>query len=183
MNNNNEYLECLTHTGPKHLHVLYKNIFVKIKCIQHECTHTHAHTHRLAHAHTCTHTHTHTHKSKHLTLYSLPPPPKMATKNHPCTHPDHPPHHSLSCSFTHLFSSSLLSIMCFNERLGHDGLHITVYSLLLQCSCLYFRGTWDAICQCGVILCRLIDPSSNTARVEFALQDVSFWAAHPENNR
>ena len=30
---------------------------------------------------------------------------------------------------------------------------------------------------------RLIDPSSNIPRVEFALQDVSFWAAHPENNR
>lgn len=30
---------------------------------------------------------------------------------------------------------------------------------------------------------RLIDPSSNTVRVEFTLQDVSFWAAHAENNR
>ncbi|KAK7482773.1 hypothetical protein BaRGS_00025939 [Batillaria attramentaria] len=30
---------------------------------------------------------------------------------------------------------------------------------------------------------RLIDPSSNTVRVEFSLQDVSFWAAHAENNR
>ncbi|KAK7102909.1 DCC-interacting protein 13-alpha-like isoform X2 [Littorina saxatilis] len=30
---------------------------------------------------------------------------------------------------------------------------------------------------------RLIDPATNTVRVEFALQDVSFWAAHPENNR
>lgn len=30
---------------------------------------------------------------------------------------------------------------------------------------------------------RLIDPSSNQPRIEFALQDVSFWAAHPENNR
>ena len=57
-NNNDEYLECLTRTGPKRLHVLCKYIFVKIQCIQHECTHTrthartHArtHTHRLAHA-------------------------------------------------------------------------------------------------------------------------------------
>ena len=55
-NNNNEYLEHLTRTGPKHLHVLYKYIFVKLQCIQHECTHTHAHTHSL----TCTRTHTHT---------------------------------------------------------------------------------------------------------------------------
>ena len=59
-NNNNEYLECLTRTGPKHLHVLYKYIFVKIQCIQHECMHTRTHTHRLAHAHTHTNTHTHT---------------------------------------------------------------------------------------------------------------------------
>ena len=55
-NNNNEYLERLTRTGPKCLHVLYKYIFVKIQCIQHECTHTDSH----MHAHTRTHTHTHT---------------------------------------------------------------------------------------------------------------------------
>ena len=44
-NNNNEYLERLTHTGPKCLHILYKYIFVRIQCIQHECRHTHTHTH------------------------------------------------------------------------------------------------------------------------------------------
>ena len=38
-------------------------MFVKIQCIQHECTHTRTHTHRLAHArtHARTHAHTHTH--------------------------------------------------------------------------------------------------------------------------
>ena len=51
-NNNNEYLERLTRTGPKCLHVLYKYIFVKIQCIQHECTHTDSHMH--AHTHTQT---------------------------------------------------------------------------------------------------------------------------------
>ena len=64
-NNNNEYLERLTRTGPKRLHVFYKYIFVKIECIQHECTHTRTHTHRRAHArmraHARAHTHTHTH--------------------------------------------------------------------------------------------------------------------------
>ena len=59
-NNNNEYLERQTRTGPKRLHVLYKYIFVKIQCIQHECTHTRTHTHRLAHARTRAHTNTHT---------------------------------------------------------------------------------------------------------------------------
>ena len=44
-NNNNEYLERLTRTGPKRLHVLYKYILVKIQCIQHECTRTHTQTH------------------------------------------------------------------------------------------------------------------------------------------
>ena len=58
-NNNNEYLERLTHTGPKRLHVLYKYIFVKIQCIQHERKHTRMHTHRLAHV--CMHARTHTH--------------------------------------------------------------------------------------------------------------------------
>ena len=47
-NNNNEYLERLTRTGPKRLHVLYKYVIIlKIQRIQHECTHkrTHAHAH------------------------------------------------------------------------------------------------------------------------------------------
>lgn len=30
---------------------------------------------------------------------------------------------------------------------------------------------------------RLIDPSNNVVRVEFALQDISFWSSHPDNNR
>ena len=54
-NNNNEYLERLTRTGPKRLHVLYKHIFVKIQCIQHGCTHT-----RGTHTQTRTRMHTHT---------------------------------------------------------------------------------------------------------------------------
>ena len=48
-NNNNEYLERLTCTGPKRLHVLYKYIFVKIQCIQHECTRTQTHTRMRTH--------------------------------------------------------------------------------------------------------------------------------------
>ena len=55
-NNNDEYLERLTRTGPKCLHVLYKYIFVKIQCIQHECTHTCTHTQSRTHMHTHTHT-------------------------------------------------------------------------------------------------------------------------------
>ena len=40
-NNNNEYLEHLTRTDPKRLHVLYKYMYIaKIQSIQHECTHT-----------------------------------------------------------------------------------------------------------------------------------------------
>ena len=54
-NNNNEYLQRLTRTGPKRLHVLYKYIIiVKIQRIQHECTHKRTHTHRLAYMHTHT---------------------------------------------------------------------------------------------------------------------------------
>ncbi|KAK6175490.1 hypothetical protein SNE40_013948 [Patella caerulea] len=30
---------------------------------------------------------------------------------------------------------------------------------------------------------RLLDPSNNAVRVEFALQDISFWSKHPENER
>ena len=49
-NNNNEYLEHLTCTGPKRLCVLYKYILSKFNAYN-----MNAHTHRLARAHTQTH--------------------------------------------------------------------------------------------------------------------------------
>ena len=68
-NNNDEYLEILTRTGPKRLHVLYKHIFVKIQCI-HGCTHTHTYAHTQTrtrtHARARTYTHTHTHTHTHI---------------------------------------------------------------------------------------------------------------------
>ena len=42
--NNNECLECLTCTGPKRLHVLYKYILSKFSAYNMN-THTHVHTH------------------------------------------------------------------------------------------------------------------------------------------
>ena len=45
--NNNEYLERLTRTSPKRLHVLYKYILPKFSAYNinaHTHTHTHAHT-------------------------------------------------------------------------------------------------------------------------------------------
>ena len=61
--NNNECLEHLTLTGPKHLHILYKYIVSKFDAYNmnaHACTHTDLHTCARTHAHTHTHTHTHT---------------------------------------------------------------------------------------------------------------------------
>ena len=63
--NNNEYLEHLTRTGPKRLHVLLQVHIVKIQCKQHDCTHTHANTHTDSHTHARTHTRTHTHTHTH----------------------------------------------------------------------------------------------------------------------
>ena len=54
-NNNNEYLEQLTRTGHKRLHVLYKYILSKFNAYR-TWTHTHMH------AHTQTRTHTRTHE-------------------------------------------------------------------------------------------------------------------------
>ena len=46
LNNNNEYLECRTRTGPKRLHVLYKYILSKFNAYNMNAhTHMHAHTH------------------------------------------------------------------------------------------------------------------------------------------
>ena len=53
--NNNEYLERLTCTGPKHLHVLYKYILSKFNAYSMN-VHTHTHTQTR----TRTHKHTHT---------------------------------------------------------------------------------------------------------------------------
>ena len=63
-NNNNEYLERLTRTGPKRLHVLYKYILSKFNAYNMNA-HTLARTHTLAHARTHTHTHAHTHTHTH----------------------------------------------------------------------------------------------------------------------
>ena len=57
-NNNNEYLERQTRTGPKRLHVLYKYILSKFNAYNMNA-HTHARTHRPAR----TRTHTHTKKT------------------------------------------------------------------------------------------------------------------------
>ena len=54
-NNNNEYLERLTRTGPKRLHVAHKYTLSKFNAYNmnaHTHTHTLTHTHRLAHART-----------------------------------------------------------------------------------------------------------------------------------
>ena len=67
VNNNNEYLERLTRTGPKRLHVLYKYILSKFNAYKMN-VHTHARTHTQIR--TCTHarsrayTHTHTHTKR-----------------------------------------------------------------------------------------------------------------------
>ena len=101
-NNNNEYLERLTRTGPKRLHVLYKYILSKFKAYNMNA-HTHTHAHRLARERAHTHTHTHIPPRPHISLYvclSLPhvclpaslcslcvsvcfPPPPDPTPPHP----------------------------------------------------------------------------------------------------
>ena len=48
-NNNNEYLELLTHTGHKRLHVLYKYILSKFSAYN---MNAHTHTHRDSHTRT-----------------------------------------------------------------------------------------------------------------------------------
>ena len=63
--NNNEYLQRLTHTGPKRLHVLYKYVLSKFNAYNmnahtYACTHAQSHTHAPTCAHTRVHTHTHT---------------------------------------------------------------------------------------------------------------------------
>ena len=61
--NNNEYLERLTRTGPKRLHVLGKYILSKFNAYNmnaHTHTRTHTQTRTRTHPRTRTHTHTNT---------------------------------------------------------------------------------------------------------------------------
>ena len=91
-NNNNEYLERLTRTGPKRLHVLYKYILSKFN-VYNMNAHTRTHTHRIAHARTRahvhtrrnTHTHTHTHTPAH-TLARSHAHTHTHTRTHARTH-------------------------------------------------------------------------------------------------
>ena len=53
-NNNHEYLERLTRTGPKRLHILYKYILSKFNAYNMNA-HTHARTHTDSHTHARTH--------------------------------------------------------------------------------------------------------------------------------
>ena len=76
INNNNGYSECLTHTGPKRLHILYMYTLSDFNTYNmnshtHVCVNVcmHARTHTHTHAHTHTHTHTHTHKHTHIVIY------------------------------------------------------------------------------------------------------------------
>ena len=66
-NNNNEYLERLTRTDPKRLHILYKYILSKFNAYNVNA-HIRTHAHRLACAHTHTHTHTHQSHSRAMRL-------------------------------------------------------------------------------------------------------------------
>ena len=67
-NDNNEYLERLTRTDPKRLHVLYKSILSKFNAYNmNACTHRHTRTY--THTRTHTRTHAHTHKDVRIRLF------------------------------------------------------------------------------------------------------------------
>ena len=87
-NNNNEYLERLTLTGPKRLHVLYKYTLSKFNAYNMNAyTHARTHTHRLAHARAHTHTHTHTRARARTRARTYAHARMHAhTRTHACTH-------------------------------------------------------------------------------------------------
>ena len=60
--NNNGYLESITRTGPKRLHILQMYMFSRFKARMHagNATHTHTHTHTLSLSLSHAHTHVHT---------------------------------------------------------------------------------------------------------------------------
>ena len=87
-NNNDEYLERLTLTGPKRLHVLYKDVLSKFNAYNMNA-HTHTHTRARARARTHAHAHAHTHTRTHtyMSIYGAQKlPHKLRVFTAPDTH-------------------------------------------------------------------------------------------------
>ena len=116
-NNNNEYLERLTRTGSKRLHVLDKYILSKLIAYTHARTHTDSHTHARAHTHTRARTHTHTHTRAHTRTHT------HGTHTHTRTHTVHARTHTHTHRHTHTHTH-FISVIRSSSKTGgsHSGL-------------------------------------------------------------
>ncbi|XP_076447470.1 DCC-interacting protein 13-alpha-like isoform X2 [Babylonia areolata] len=88
-----------------------------------------------------------------------------------------------NAAFSEKFTVRFLGSMEVKKDRGEQLVHATIRQIMAARAIHNVFKMTESVMSVTSEGIRLIDPSSNVVRVEFALQDVSFWAAHPENNR
>ncbi|XP_025106871.1 DCC-interacting protein 13-alpha-like isoform X4 [Pomacea canaliculata] len=88
-----------------------------------------------------------------------------------------------NAAFAQNFTVRFLGSMEVKQDRGEQLVHATIRQIMAARAIHNVFKMTESIMNVTSEGIRLLDPSTNSARVEFALQDVSFWATHPENNR
>lgn len=88
-----------------------------------------------------------------------------------------------SAAFTESFLVRFLGSMEVKQDRGEKLVHETIRQIMAARAIHnVFKMTESRMVVSSECM-RLIEPSNNTIRIQFALEDISFWAAHHENNR
>ncbi|XP_059171773.1 DCC-interacting protein 13-alpha-like isoform X3 [Physella acuta] len=88
-----------------------------------------------------------------------------------------------NAAFSETFSTRFLGSMEVKGDRGEQLVHSTIRQIMAARAIHNIFKMTESLMVVSSEGMRLIDPSNNVIRVEFALQDISFWSAHPDNNR
>ncbi|CAL1532089.1 unnamed protein product [Lymnaea stagnalis] len=88
-----------------------------------------------------------------------------------------------NAAFSETFTTRFLGSMEVKGDRGEQLVHSTIRQIMAARAIHNIFKMTESLMVVSSEGMRLIDPSNNIIRVEFALQDISFWSAHPDNNR
>ncbi|KAH9490583.1 DCC-interacting protein 13-alpha [Bulinus truncatus] len=88
-----------------------------------------------------------------------------------------------NAAFSEAFTTRFLGSMEVKGDRGEQLVHSTIRQIMAARAIHNIFKMTESLMVVSSEGMRLIDPSNNIVRVEFALQDISFWSAHPDNNR
>uniref|UniRef100_A0A2C9LB95 PH domain-containing protein n=1 Tax=Biomphalaria glabrata TaxID=6526 RepID=A0A2C9LB95_BIOGL len=88
-----------------------------------------------------------------------------------------------NAAFSETFTTRFLGSMEVKGDRGEQLVHSTIRQIMAARAIHNVFKMTESLMVVSSEGMRLIDPSNNIVRVEFALQDISFWSAHPDNNR